>query len=77
MPLPPVVLVTGCAEGGLGHSLCVEFARRKCHVYATGLATKQFEGLRGVPGVAGLLTLDVTRPDQVHAVVQQASSFFL
>jgi len=33
--MPRVVLVTGCSTGGIGYSLCEEFAQQGCKVYAT------------------------------------------
>jgi len=33
--MPRVVLVTGCSTGGIGYSLCEEFAHQGCKVYAT------------------------------------------
>lgn len=65
---PLVVLVTGCAEGGLGWSLCTEFAKRGCAVWAAGPnPEKEFKSLAGV--VAGTATLDVTDGESVKACV--------
>ncbi|KAF8807788.1 oxidoreductase [Phlegmacium glaucopus] len=33
--MPRIVLVTGCSTGGIGYSLCEEFARQGCKVYAS------------------------------------------
>lgn len=34
---PKVVLVTGCAKGGIGHEYCKAFAEQNCHVFASDL----------------------------------------
>ncbi|KIJ06641.1 hypothetical protein PAXINDRAFT_20164 [Paxillus involutus ATCC 200175] len=63
-----VVLITGCSEGGIGFSLCEEFATRGCIVYATSRKLESMEGLshENIRKHA----LDVTKEDEIHKVVQ-------
>ncbi|XP_040385828.1 short-chain dehydrogenase ptmH-like [Oryza brachyantha] len=62
----PVVLVTGCAKGGIGYEYCQAFSSLGCRVVATDVPDR-------VPDLAGLdadqLPLDVTSDDSVAATV--------
>lgn len=41
-----VALITGCSDGGIGHALCVELARRpNWHVYASARRLESLVGL--------------------------------
>ncbi|PFH54859.1 hypothetical protein AMATHDRAFT_52860 [Amanita thiersii Skay4041] len=65
--MTPVVLVTGCSTGGIGHALCEEFAKSGCIVYATSrnpATIGKFEN-KNITALA----LDVTKDDDIHAVV--------
>ncbi|PCH34064.1 oxidoreductase [Wolfiporia cocos MD-104 SS10] len=63
-----VVLITGCSEGGIGFTLCEEFASRGCKVYATARRMEAMDKL----GHANIvkLRLDVTDDANVTDVVQ-------
>ncbi|KAI7763477.1 hypothetical protein LZL87_010542 [Fusarium oxysporum] len=62
----PTVLVTGCSEGGAGHSLALEFAAKGYRVFATARSTKSLAGLQE-KGIE-LLTLDVTKSESISAL---------
>ncbi|KAG9315984.1 hypothetical protein JVU11DRAFT_3642 [Chiua virens] len=64
----PVVLITGCSEGGIGFALCEEFAVRGCIVYGTARKLESMEGFRH-PNIRKLV-LDVTKGDDVERTVQ-------
>ncbi|KAH9897829.1 NAD-P-binding protein [Cubamyces lactineus] len=64
----PVVLVTGCSKGGIGFSLCEEFASRGCIVYATARRLEAMQGFTH-PDIH-ILALDVTSDENVREVVQ-------
>ena len=67
----PVVLVTGCSQGGIGYSVCEEYARKGCTVYATARNPDKMKGL-SEQGVV-CLTLDVTQKASVVAAVKEVS----
>ncbi|XP_048527368.1 short-chain dehydrogenase ptmH-like [Triticum urartu] len=68
----PVVLITGCAEGGIGYEYCRAFAALGCRVVATDIPDR-------VPDLAGLddtvvvdrLPLDVTSEASVTDAVSR------
>ncbi|KAI0756318.1 NAD-P-binding protein [Daedaleopsis nitida] len=64
----PVVVVTGCSIGGIGFALCEEFAAQGCIVYATARRLEAMEGLQSKN--IHKLTLDVTKDEDVQAVVK-------
>ncbi|KAI9319610.1 hypothetical protein BX666DRAFT_1830680, partial [Dichotomocladium elegans] len=43
----PVVLITGCSTGGIGHALCKQFIAKGCKVYATARRVESMDGLDG------------------------------
>ncbi|CAK5270979.1 unnamed protein product [Mycena citricolor] len=67
---PPVVLITGCSEGGIGYTMCLEFASRGCKVYATARNTSKMKGLEPIANVE-LMALDVTVDANVDEVVTE------
>ncbi|KAI9068709.1 NAD-P-binding protein [Trametes sanguinea] len=63
-----VVLVTGSSKGGIGFSLCEEFASRGCIVYAT---TRRLEAMEGFSrSNIHTLSLDVTSDESVRKAVE-------
>ncbi|KDQ63326.1 hypothetical protein JAAARDRAFT_53550 [Jaapia argillacea MUCL 33604] len=63
-----VVLVTGCSEGGIGFSLCEEFAQAGCKVYATARRLEAMKSFSS-PSIERL-TLDVTSDEDVERVIE-------
>ncbi|KAH8099250.1 oxidoreductase [Cristinia sonorae] len=64
---PKVVLITGCSQGGIGFSLCQEYAWKGCKVYATARKYDSMEGLEH-PNIKRMI-LDVTDAHQIEDVV--------
>lgn len=60
----PVVLVTGCSKGGMGHALALAFADRRCRVVASSRSLSSMEGMDEHPGVE-LLELDILSESSV------------
>lgn len=66
---PPVVVVTGCSEGGIGWQLCVAFAAAGCRVFATA---RRVEAMRGLEAHGCIcLALDVTSEASITAAVAE------
>jgi 1-acylglycerone phosphate reductase len=63
----PTVLITGCTDGSIGHSLALSFARQGYHVFATARRLSAMSSLKTFPNVT-LLELDVTSPESIRAV---------
>jgi len=68
MAISPIVLVTGCSEGGIGFSLCEEFASQGCKVYATARRTAAMDAFKhdGIEKLA----LDVNDEANIDQVVK-------
>ncbi|KAG8904231.1 hypothetical protein FRB99_002051, partial [Tulasnella sp. 403] len=64
-----VVLVTGCSTGGIGFSLCKEFAKRGCIVYGTSRRLETMEGLAS--DSIRVKELDVCDDDVVNRVSKE------
>src|SRR4051812_1120021 len=67
------VLITGCSEGGIGHSLALEFARQNYHVFATARNVSKMSSMSGNLNVT-LLELDVTSPKSIQTAVEAVSN---
>ncbi|MQM00281.1 hypothetical protein Taro_033011 [Colocasia esculenta] len=64
-----VVLVTGCARGGIGYEYCKAFADHGCHVVASDVPTRLHE-LSDLPSEnVESLELDVSSDESVFAAV--------
>lgn len=63
----PVVLITGCTEGGIGHALAIYLHCKGCRVFGTVRRREAAPKLEEI-GVA-LLALDVTDDAQCAAAV--------
>jgi NAD(P)-dependent dehydrogenase (short-subunit alcohol dehydrogenase family) len=65
----PVVVVTGCSEGGIGWQLCVAFAAAGCRVFASA---RRLEAMRGLEAHGcTCLALDVTAEASIKAAVAE------
>ncbi|KAF8894358.1 oxidoreductase [Gymnopilus junonius] len=61
-----VVLVTGCSAGGIGHSLCEEFASKGCKVYATARNISKIDDFpETLPVQVEKLELDVNNEESI------------
>ncbi|KAJ2843618.1 NADPH-dependent 1-acyl dihydroxyacetone phosphate reductase, partial [Coemansia erecta] len=69
----PVVLITGCSAGGIGHSLALEFARQQCQVYATARDTSKLDTGLSMLGIHGQ-QLDVTDTQSITDAVSRILS---
>ncbi|KAI8086271.1 uncharacterized protein BX664DRAFT_335387, partial [Halteromyces radiatus] len=65
----PVVLVTGCTEGGIGNELCKQFSLQGCQVFATARRIDSMKGLEEYNCTK--LALDVNNLDSVNDCVKQ------
>ncbi|KAK2461589.1 hypothetical protein APHAL10511_006052 [Amanita phalloides] len=67
--MSPIVLITGCTRGGIGHAMCEAFAARGCTVIATSRNASTIGGFRDETNIRKL-ALDITKDEQVQKVVQ-------
>ncbi|KAH9920523.1 oxidoreductase [Epithele typhae] len=65
---PKVVLVTGCSHGGIGFSLCEEYASRGCTVYASARRLEAMDAFK--QDNIHKVVLDVTKEEDVLRVVK-------
>jgi NAD(P)-dependent dehydrogenase (short-subunit alcohol dehydrogenase family) len=70
----PVVVVTGCSEGGIGYALCEAFTSRGCRVFATARRPESMEGLKeqGIETVRLDVTSSKSIKDAVDHILTQA-----
>ncbi|KAF8349696.1 oxidoreductase [Amanita rubescens] len=68
--MAPVVLITGCSLGGIGHAMCEAFAERGCTVIATSRNVSTMGDFKHETTIKKF-ALDVTQDEQVKEVVQQ------
>ncbi|KAI8473067.1 MAG: hypothetical protein J3K34DRAFT_412094 [Monoraphidium minutum] len=66
--MAPVVLITGCTDGGIGHALALWLHGRGARVFATERRRGAAGGLEAA-GIA-VLTLDVQSPESCAAAVE-------
>ncbi|XP_058786955.1 short-chain dehydrogenase RED1-like [Vicia villosa] len=71
----PVVLVTGCTGGGIGHALARSFAANSCKVVATSRSRSTMADLDDDPKFF-LQELDVQSDDSVNRVVENVVNKF-
>ncbi|XP_026384402.1 short-chain dehydrogenase cctT-like [Papaver somniferum] len=66
-----VVLITGCAKGGIGYEYCKAFAEQKCHVFATDILSRVHERSDLPTESVESLELDVTSDESVKSAVAE------
>lgn len=69
-----VVLVTGCAKGGIGYEYCKAFSEQGCHVFATDLPQRAHQVFDESPHRVETLELDVTSDESVAKAVETVIS---
>lgn len=53
-----IVLVTGCAKGGIGYEYCKAFSENKCHVIASDIST-QMQNMLDLESVDNIETIEL------------------
>ncbi|PWA45182.1 glucose/ribitol dehydrogenase [Artemisia annua] len=67
---PKVVLVTGCAKGGIGYEYCKAFAEQNCHVIASDISQRMNDLSDLQEQNIETLELDVLSDESVSSVVK-------
>ncbi|KAL6339163.1 hypothetical protein AAG906_024314 [Vitis piasezkii] len=71
---PKVVLVTGCAKGGIGFEYCRAFAKQNCHVFASDIPQRMEDMLELSEDKIETLELDVSADESVASAVNTVLS---
>ncbi|KAF3439091.1 hypothetical protein FNV43_RR17366 [Rhamnella rubrinervis] len=74
MSAPKVVLITGCAKGGIGYEYCKAFAEQNCLVFASDIPQRR-QDMSDLPSDrVDVLELDVTSDESVASAVNTVIS---
>ncbi|KAL4568800.1 hypothetical protein LXL04_024416 [Taraxacum kok-saghyz] len=65
-----IVLVTGCAKGGIGYEYCKAFAEQNCHVVASDISQRMDDLLELQEQKMEILELDVLSDESVSSAVK-------
>ncbi|KAJ3305138.1 hypothetical protein HDU76_005054 [Blyttiomyces sp. JEL0837] len=71
-PTPPIIFITGVSIGGIGHALCLAFARRGCRVFGTVRRIEAMNDLDGIPcepGSVEVIPMDVLDRESIRRAV--------
>ncbi|KAK9284618.1 hypothetical protein L1049_023794 [Liquidambar formosana] len=69
-----VVLVTGCAKGGIGYEYCKAFAEQNCHVFASDIPQRMNDMLDLTSDKIETLELDVSSDESAASAVNSVIS---
>jgi NAD(P)-dependent dehydrogenase (short-subunit alcohol dehydrogenase family) len=72
---PKIVLITGCAKGGIGYEYCKAFAEHKCHVFASDIPNRLLNFPQEDHNIE-TIGLDVSSDESVSSAVDTIISKF-